>query len=551
MADKGAFDKAKIFDDDPPFDQAKADAFDTQAWMRELLKANPWASAFYKRHMTAIVATRWVPAAPDPLDLRSLASDAAALQPDAEASQSDADALQEAFEIERRNACLRRWAQHGVTHVRPDQQGDAARRWNAWADKMWALRARLLEAGRWSSNDRGQAKGEAAIYHALALADFGTLGSRLSLLGDSLGKLSFSGFAFPGGATFAATRFGDKARQTSALFNFARFNGGDARFNEARFNGGDAQFDGTRFNGGAAKFDGARFNGGSASFVIVRFNGGAARFVNVRFNGGSAGFPGSRFNGGHADFDASRFNGGSARFEHARFSGGAARFFRAQFNGGDAGFSGARFAGERADFSRTKAENDVKFQDCHITCPITFEGAELRGAVSFKRAKAQSAFDLSGTRFRRPPDFTQTDMARTPRVDNIAIKPAILGTVFETRPFKLLGRTLFTYPVSVDRDAPAKARQLKRYAIENQDTASELNLAAEETRAARWVTDWPFRWWASVLPGIGFRFWAGYLYATFSNFGRSILRPTLFWVAGLLGFTLIYLGAMPSQPAET
>ncbi|MEO1608926.1 MAG: hypothetical protein AAFR90_06175 [Pseudomonadota bacterium] len=86
-----------------------------------------------------------------------------------------------------------------------------------------------------------------------------------------------------------------------------------------------------------------------------------------------------------------------------------------------------------------------------------------------------------------------------------------------------------------DVDAPAKFRELKHYAIRCEDSRSELAFHAEEIRSARWVTDWPWPWPA--------RFWLGYLFGIFSNFGRSIARPLLMWAVATVAFICIYLSA--------
>ena len=40
--------------------------------------------------------------------------------------------------------------------------------------------------------------------------------------------------------------------------------------------------------------------------------------------------------------------------------------------------------------------------------------------------------------------------------------------------------------------------------------------------------------------------WFGLLYQWLSDFGRSMVRPLLWWVAGVLGFACLYLGQHPA-----
>jgi len=112
-----------------------------------------------------------------------------------------------------------------------------------------------------------------------------------------------------------------------------------------------------------------------------------------------------------------------------------------------------------------------------------------------------------------------------------------------------------------DKEAPARFRELKRLAADAQDYDRELEFFAQECRTSRFhrgglhTLPSPSRLWSwqslellyvfswRLLSGLfSWRFWFGLLYGTFSNFGRSVLRPVLFWVALLLVSAVFYLG---------
>jgi hypothetical protein len=90
-----------------------------------------------------------------------------------------------------------------------------------------------------------------------------------------------------------------------------------------------------------------------------------------------------------------------------------------------------------------------------------------------------------------------------------------------TDPRGLLFRPLgFSY--SKDREAASKYRALRTLAINANDHVAEMELFANEMKARRFWLDRP------LGSGSG-RFWLGWLYDVFSDFGRSISRPTIGW----------------------
>jgi uncharacterized protein YjbI with pentapeptide repeats len=159
--------------------------------------------------------------------------------------------------------------------------------------------------------------------------------SRISVIGASFTKATFSGAAMFDGATFSG----------AAMFDEATFSGA-AMFTRATFSG-DAMFTRATFSG-AARFHGATFSG-DARFLGATFSDDAM-FTRATFSG-AAGFLGATFSD-DAMFDEATFYH-FAMFTRATFS-GAAGFTRAAFSdaamfdeatfSNAAGFHGATFS---------------------------------------------------------------------------------------------------------------------------------------------------------------------------------------------------------------
>jgi hypothetical protein len=255
------------------------------------------------------------------------------------------------------------------------------------------------------------------------------------------------------------------------------------------------------------RFFGATFNG-PAKFDQVEFNANAL-FNSVQFHGDTS-FDGARFRA-HIDFFAAQF--------HSRSS-----FYAVKFNAA-VSFDSVQF------HDSTPLFNEAKFDG-----PVQFISSKFKRGADFRSMRSEVGFDMSGAEFGRVPDFTQATLHRDPRLDNVTVRRgSIVGPVWrEARGkgehWKLLG--IWTIRQRIDRDAPAKFRELKHFAIQGEDHHSELQFHAHEVRTARFVNDWPHQ--PRFLFGVG--------YELLSNFGRSILRPAIAWVAAVTIFAAIYLG---------
>ena len=205
-------------------------------------------------------------------------------------------------------------------------------------------------------------------------------------------------------------------------------------------------------------------------------------------------------------------------------------------------FNGARFGPKgTADFGLATFERVVQF-----------DGAVFEGKADFNAVWGKRTFSMAGARFEGVPDFIQAHFEEAPRLDNVRVK----------------GRRIAAEDNR--RDMPARWRALKRLAIEACDQDREHAFFAGEVRAARLAGDWPLpfvppkweglpRWlgWINRVPFVFwrpeawagfFRFWAGWAYEIFSDFGRSLLRPLLFWLLVMSVATVYFLGESVQPP---
>ncbi len=148
-------------------------------------------------------------------------------------------------------------------------------------------------------------------------------------------------------------------------------------------------------------------------------------------------------------------------------------------------------------------------------------------AANFGAIEGRSAFSLAGATFLAVPDFIQAHFAEAPRLDDLRIEPRRFW------PPTLAGVKAH---FKGDPDLSARWRALKRLAVQGHDHEREQAFFKGELKARRWTTDKP---WHAV-------FWFALLYQWLSDFGRSMVRPLLWWGAGVLGFAGLYLGRHPA-----
>ena len=430
---------------------------------------------------------------------------------------------------------------------------DAAKAvWNGWAEDMLAERKALEETGDWAAekgflSDLEPKNDQTKDWLNRASADF----NRCRFVANS----SLRGADAPKQSTGSEDTELDRR-------------GADAPRDEEEISISlaDAYIDFRDFIfPGTASFASARFSG-TASFDCARFSGDAW-FASTRFSG-DAWFASARFSG-RAWFDNARFSG-YAWFASARFSGRAS-------------FGSARFSGY-ASFTRAKFEGFAGF-----------DSARFDGPASFNAVRGDRAFSLADATFEQVPDFIQAHFEEAPRLDNVTVSRRLIRAFPDYPPRKdddgaaippefgeraghMLDR-LVSWPSRVvrwmqgaDGDAPACWRALKRLAVQAHDQDREHAFFAGEVRSARFATDWPLpfergklkieapSWrWLNHVPFVFWRgeawlgffsFWFGVLYGLFSNFGRSVARPFLWWALGVVVSTMLYLGEHPGMSGE-
>lgn len=168
-----------------------------------------------------------------------------------------------------------------------------------------------------------------------------------------------------------------------------------------------------------------------------------------------------------------------------------------------------------ANFDRAIFHDDVTFDRVTFKDLARFRSACFHRAANFAAIQAESSFDLSNTRFRTTvPNFIQAHFPEAPRFDHVHV-PTV-------RQLRRVGTKIEPYTT-------ARYRALKRLAIQGHDHERELQFFADELRSQR-SSRWNVR---SLL--IEF-------YGFFSDFGRSIFRPALWWLVTTVGFAASYLG---------
>ena len=372
--------------------------------------------------------------------------------------------------------------------------------WNQWAEALLAERETLKKAGDWiDSAYEHEWNAPTKEWQEKAKADFSGHGF------DEY--VDFSRYIFPGNAWFDKASF-----QGDAWFGGASFQG-VAWFTEARFEG-TAKFGEGSFQGDVVFF-GASFQG-DAWFTKASFEG-TAGFGEGSFRG-DVEFFGASFKG-TAWFTEASFQG-DAWFIKASFE-DTAKFGEGSFQG-DVEFFGASFQGD-VEFTKASFEDTARFDLTEFAGYSTFASVVFTKAASFHAIRGQSAFSLKGATFRAVPDFIQAHFDEAPRLDNLTI--ATVGHKSEK-------------PVSEEAKAPehadqaARWRAMQRLAIQGHDHQREMDFFRGEVLARRWGVD---KHWHPV-------FWFGIFYQLFSDFGRSLLRPFLWWLAGVCVFAGLYLG---------
>lgn len=359
--------------------------------------------------------------------------------------------------------------------------------WNAWAEDLLTRRKCQKPRSTWMISKHQE---ESKEWKDEAKVDF---------TGHNFDIARFSGFIFP----------------DRVLFNNAEFN--EAHFDYAKFEGYETWFTGAVFYG-ESNFDRAVFES------YVYFNQSQFKqFVK---------FEKTQFKNLHAYFQDVVFEDFTT-FESASFW-------------AYANFQGAKFL-DWAFFRGTTFGGSVEFDGCVFEGPIHFWNVIFECDARFDAVQVNSSFTLSRSRFHEVPDFQQTTFVHPPRLDDIEFPKhsffskcksffegdsdlwrrwRVLFGVFNDSRAKegrwkatlVTSKYFFTGELESNEDI-GRWRALKRLAVRGNDHMSEQLFFRGELLARRGVTD---RCWHAS-------FWFGIFYQIFSDFGRSLVRPLVWW----------------------
>lgn len=460
-------------------------------------------------------------------------------------------------------------------------------KWNVWANGLLERKEKLKKAGNWKVTQIVRSNGRLVTVSAddtipeiqeildEAFVDFskthisnftGESGTGGHWYEHDLGYgeyvyevtgidyENFSGFIFPGDVTFHDAVFKEIAEFEDASFH------GLCDFTKAEFKD-------------ISKFDNATFHEW-ANFKEVNFFQ-KADFREITFKDG-VNFTDASFKK-KVNFSSAVFKN-EADFSSSKFEGDA-EFFDTEFHW-SAQFHNSIFQKD-ANFYLSSFFHWVNFRQVDFERHANFSEAKFKCSADFQAILSKRAFSLRDTIFTSNiPNFIQANFAESPRLDHVKVLPApkyklapkISGALQWQRYFwpkkftSYLLRIVRRLPLKLsyliyfplhhiykivrhsciqffntrrNPDEEAHYRALKRLAIQAHDHENEMKFFAGEIRARRHVTDF-----ANFLThdfASSMRYWAGVAYELFSDFGRSFIRPTLWWFACLWLFANLTL----------
>lgn len=316
-------------------------------------------------------------------------------------------------------------------------------------------------------------------------------------------RATFSGAAFRGSAVFTGTSFSKAARFTAAQF------------------GDDPSFAKTNF-AGYTHFEGSTFGAGS-DFEDIKF----AKFVR---------FDGALFGEG-ATFTRSQFDG-SARFDGATFL-GTVRFSKCYFKRvaifdawvGQNGRKILEWAGQTlfADDTQMRAwiSERVTVSGAETLQGASFSGAIFDGIVSFRARRFSGPISMRGAHFQHAPEFADVAGA-----GNLELTGAVI-------------RIGHRFAWTKDGEVAARIRRFRKIAAEIYAHDIERDLFILERKAERGIL-WSLGGLRYRAEAIGWTLLL-FLYGLSSGYGRSLLRPILWFGATWLAFQMLYRHLMGSS----
>lgn len=178
---------------------------------------------------------------------------------------------------------------------------------------------------------------------------------------------------------------------------------------------------------------------------------------------------------------------------------------------------------------------NADYELAHFLKETSFKNAKFLKSAEFRAIHSDSAFSLEGTVFQNHvPNFDQAHFVEAPRLDNI-----VLGADVSPGNFKN-SITTFIHP-----DIKVRYQALKRLAVQAHDHENEQRFWAGELRSSRSLKKEDSSW---SWPERGIANWLGnIIYASISDYGRSIYKPIVAWICLTLLITLIHLWSQTSN----
>jgi|GEM_PF-6087456 len=259
---------------------------------------------------------------------------------------------------------------------------------------------------------------------------------------------------------------------------------------------------------------------------------------------------------------------GDVRFDHAQLN-GIALFNKADFHA-TAWFSNAKFV-EAVRFEDTLFRAYAGFHQTEFESFATFENSKFLKSSNFEAISAAKTFALTDAKFiNQVPSFKDASFEQTPRITNVEVLPAprknyfspsirnvVRTTKKESRRRRkfffndlvwtewAMNRVKYSIKQAVNyrrnRDDELNFRSLRILAKEAGDQQRERAFFAGEIRARRHMKDK-----IKEFPTGFLRYCWGTAYEVSSNFGRSLSRPVICWVAIFYGFSYLYLANSPA-----
>ncbi|WP_435273672.1 hypothetical protein ACMAZF_09735 [Psychrobium sp. nBUS_13] len=267
----------------------------------------------------------------------------------------------------------------------------------------------------------------------------------------------------------------------------------------------------------------SQFNDGNVSFKSCRFRQSQPIFRDVSFGDGDISMTGANFDIPYLDFGSVNFGNGIIDFNNVHF------------NEGSVIFSNAIFGNSTVSFQHVNFKSGLLLS--------SLQGSEKISEISFRHSCFNSGFDLDDNKFNCVIDLTSTSLSHHVSLEQVKFVPKFHKTPKFPSLYKFFNEQKNWLPNKVNKwiadhmffdvikdphDVERLCR-LKELAADNQDYLQVLNFHADELRARR-----------TLFKVTKFKAGLDHLYQIFSDYGRSVLRPSIWLICSWFFFACIY-----------